>query len=67
MSNETGVRLGSLVQRGFVGGNVQFDDKRGELASYRSIEIYLNGLRDRRDLFLLEEIVNPLTAGGAIY
>ncbi|WP_155641912.1 hypothetical protein [Burkholderia cepacia] len=66
MSNETGVRLGSLVGRGFVGRNVQFDDKRGELASYRSIEIYLNGLGDRRDLFLLD-IANSLTAGGAIY
>ncbi|MDN7440173.1 hypothetical protein QZM64_13490 [Burkholderia cepacia] len=66
MSNETGVRLGSLVGRGFVGGNVQFDDKRGELTSYRSIEIYLNGLGDRRDLFLLD-IANSLTAGGAIY
>ncbi|WP_431019903.1 hypothetical protein ACQ4K0_18465 [Burkholderia cepacia] len=66
MSNETGVRLGSLVRRGFVGGNVQFDDKRGELASYRSIEIYLNGLGDRRNLFLLD-IANSLTAGGAIY
>ncbi|MCA8350350.1 hypothetical protein [Burkholderia cepacia] len=66
MSNETVVRLGSLVGRGFVGGNVQSDDKRGELASYRSIEIYLNGLGDRRDLFLLE-IANSLTAGGAIY
>ncbi|HDR9767500.1 TPA: hypothetical protein QDC27_004017 [Burkholderia cepacia ATCC 25416] len=66
MSNETGVRLGSLVRRGFVGGNVQFDDKRGELASYRSIEIYLNGLGDRWDLFLLD-IANSLTAGGAIY
>ncbi|WP_124626107.1 hypothetical protein [Burkholderia cepacia] len=66
MSNETGVRLGSLVGRGFVGGNVQSDDKRWELASYRSIEIYLNGLGDRRDLFLLD-IANSLTAGGAIY
>ncbi|WP_146774154.1 hypothetical protein [Burkholderia cepacia] len=66
MSNETGVRLGSLVGRGFVGGNVQFDDKRGELASYRSIEIYLNGLGDQWDLFLLD-IANSLTAGGAIY
>ncbi|WP_155629093.1 hypothetical protein [Burkholderia cepacia] len=66
MSNETGVRLVSLVGRGVVGGNVQFDDKRGELASYRSIEIYLNGLGDRWDLFLLD-IANSLTAGGAIY
>ncbi|WP_133295684.1 hypothetical protein [Burkholderia reimsis] len=66
MSNETGVRLGILVRRGFGGGNVQSDDKRGELASYRSIEIYLNGLGDRRDLFLLD-IANSLTAGGAIY
>ncbi|WP_155630073.1 hypothetical protein [Burkholderia cepacia] len=66
MSNETGVRLGILVRRGVGGGNVQFDDKRGELASYRSIEIYLNGLGDRRDLFLLD-IANSLTAGGAIY
>ncbi|MDN7854504.1 hypothetical protein QZM81_01655 [Burkholderia cepacia] len=66
MSNETGVRLESLVGRGFGDGNIQFDDKRGELASYRSIGIYLNGLGDGRDLFLLE-IVNPLTAGGAIY
>ncbi|MDN7632945.1 hypothetical protein [Burkholderia cepacia] len=66
MSNETGVRLESLVARGFEDGGVQFDDKRGELASYRSIEIYLNDLGDRRDLFLLE-IANPLTAGGAIY
>ncbi|MCA7890331.1 hypothetical protein [Burkholderia cepacia] len=66
MSNETGVRLESLVGRWFEDGYVQLDDKRGELASYRSIEIYLNCFGDRRDLFLLE-IANPLTAGGAIY
>ncbi|MDN7887429.1 hypothetical protein QZM93_02290 [Burkholderia cepacia] len=66
MSNETGVRLESLVGRGFEDGYVQFDDKRGKLSSYRSIEIYLNCFGDRQDLFLLE-IANPLTAGGAIY
>ncbi|MCA8215017.1 hypothetical protein LGN20_14005 [Burkholderia cepacia] len=66
MSNETEVRLESLVGRGIEGEDVEFVDKRGELASYRSIEIYLNCFGDRRDLFLLE-IANPLTAGGAIY
>ncbi|MBN3772530.1 hypothetical protein [Burkholderia sp. Se-20378] len=44
MSNEAGARLESLVARGVGGENVQFDDQRGELASYRSIEIYLNGV-----------------------
>ncbi|WP_157687346.1 hypothetical protein [Burkholderia lata] len=66
MTNEVVARLESLVGRGFGGGNVQFDDQRGELASYRSIEIYLNGIGGRRDLFLLS-VVNPLTAGGANY
>ncbi|WP_174911280.1 hypothetical protein [Burkholderia lata] len=66
MSNGEGCGLESLVGRGFGGGNVQFDDKRRELASYRSIEIDLNGLGERLDLFLLS-VVNPLTAGGANY
>ncbi|MCA7898041.1 hypothetical protein LGM39_01580 [Burkholderia cepacia] len=66
MSNETGARLESVVGRGIEDEDVEFVDKRGELASYRSIEIYLNCFGDRRDLFLLE-IANPLTAGGAIY
>ncbi|MBY4805556.1 hypothetical protein [Burkholderia cepacia] len=66
MRNETGVRLESLVGRGFDDGYVQLNDKRWELASYRSIEIYFNCFGDRQDLFLLE-IANPLTAGGAIY
>ncbi|MCA7929637.1 hypothetical protein LGM45_11425 [Burkholderia cepacia] len=66
MSNETGVRLESLVGRWIEDGCVQCDDKRWELASYRSIEIYLNCFGDLQDLFLLE-IANPLTAGGAIY
>ncbi|WP_278651100.1 hypothetical protein [Burkholderia lata] len=66
MTNEVVARLESLVGRGFRGGNVQFDDQRGELASYRSIEIYLNGIGGWWDLFLLS-VVNPLTAGGANY
>ncbi|WP_423394827.1 hypothetical protein [Burkholderia sp. LMG 21824] len=44
MSNEVEMRLESLVGRGFCGGNIQLDDKKGELASYRSIEIYFNGM-----------------------
>lgn len=44
MSNEAGVRLESLMGRGLDGGGAQFDDQRGELASYRSIEIHLNGV-----------------------
>ena len=42
MSNETEVRLGSLVGRGLCGGNAQFGDQRRELASYGSGEIYWN-------------------------
>ncbi|MCA7884399.1 hypothetical protein LGM58_14460 [Burkholderia contaminans] len=44
MSNEAGVRLESLVGRGVDGADTQFDDQMGELASYRSIEIHLNGV-----------------------
>jgi hypothetical protein len=51
MSNEAWMRLERLVRRGFGGGNVQFDDKRGELVSYRSIEIDSNGIDGGRDLF----------------
>ena len=36
------VRSVSLVGRGFGGRDVQFDDKRWELPSYRSIEIDLS-------------------------
>ncbi|MBN3844270.1 MULTISPECIES: hypothetical protein [Burkholderia] len=66
MSNGMGVRPGSLDGRGIGGGNSQFDDKRGELASYRSNEIDWNGFDGWRDLFLLSA-VNPLTAGRANY
>ncbi len=46
-----GVKTGSLVGLGFGGTDSQFDDKRWELASYRSIEIYLNEVDGCRDLF----------------
>jgi hypothetical protein len=39
--------------RGFGGGNLHFSDKRGELPSYRRIEIYWDGIGCRAGFFLI--------------